>query len=116
MIGRRTMIGSVLATALGFGGAMAGAQAMHEAAYLPPQHPHYFTWEACAGYLPRWLGPFMRGCVAEIRAAQTGAPAPANDGMARFLICSYGMLPSSATRPAVEEMRDRKSTRLNSSH
>ncbi|MFN4087797.1 MAG: hypothetical protein ACK4QW_01985 [Alphaproteobacteria bacterium] len=102
---RATAIGGLLAAALTAGAAGGAGRTLYEAGWLPPGHPDYLAWEACARYLPRWAGPFMRGCVAEIRAAQSGAPAPADAGMARFLICSYGMMPPSRPDLALGEMR-----------
>ena len=102
---RMTAIGGLLATALGAGMAGGWAVHAHETSRLPQSHPDYLAWEACAEYLPRWLGPFMRDCVAEIRAAQSGAPAPEDGGMARFLICSYGMVPPPRAEMAAREMR-----------
>lgn len=97
MIGRTALIGGVLAAAIGAGAVAGAIRSADEAARLPLSHPDYFAWEACAQYLPRWLGPFMRECVAEIRAAQEGKPAPQTAGMANFMICSYGMSPQVAT-------------------
>lgn len=103
MIGRAALIGGVLAAAIGAGAVGGAIRSADEAARLPPAHPDYFAWEACAQYLPRWLGPFMRECVAETRAAQEGRPAPQAAGMAGFLICSYGMTPPGATMAAARE-------------
>lgn len=57
-----------LACGLAVGAAGAGLRGLDQATRPTPADPDFLAWEACAEYIPRWLIPYMRSCVDELRA------------------------------------------------
>ena len=73
------------------GAAAAGVGALDLAARPDPTYPDYLAWEVCADYVPRWLLPYMRNCVADANAAMAATTEPSRDAgvAARYMMCGF---------------------------